>query len=289
MTARHPHHAQLIYLLSLVGFVIMGACVKGTGPHIPVHESVFFRSAIATVIIGCMMLRERTGFRAAHLPLLLLRGVSGLVAILCNYYALTHLPLGDASVLTHTFPLWAVFLALALLGEKIPRSLLGWTLLAWVGIALVLRPQLVGVNYAGFMALLAAFFIALNAVVIRKSHQHDPSLRIAWYFSTICTVATAPVLLQFWVRPTPAEWWLLLGAGLSGTFGQILLTRAYGMIEVGRLAPLSYLGVPASFGVGLLIWHEVPTWWSIAGTALVIWSCLQIFRYQPPTPVINRP
>ena len=69
--------------------------------------------------------------------------------------------------------------------------------------------------------------------------------------------------------------------------GQIVMTKAYGMEEVSRISPLAYFGVVLSFLMGVIFWGEIPTLWSIVGSAMVMLCCVQIARLEKPTPVIG--
>jgi drug/metabolite transporter (DMT)-like permease len=281
-------HPFALFMIATVCFSIMAASVKAVSSTIPVAELIFVRSLISACIIAGIMYCRGSSFHANYPPLLVLRAVSGLIAMGCKFYVLGVLGLGDSSVLTATYPLWAIFLSMLLLGERPAHSLFLWVLLAWIGIAAILRPQLAFLNFAGSIALLGALFIALNAVIIRKSQAHDSTLLIAFYFSVGGCLVTGPMLLHTFVWPSLQESLFLVVVGVLGGIAQVALTEAYGRGDVSRLAPLSYFGVIFSYGIGFLFWNEVPTTWTVAGTLLVIGSCVQIMRTRGPAPVINR-
>lgn len=261
-------------------FVAMSACVKSVSNHIPVYEILFARAFVSALLLGALMKARGTGFRAKNLPLMLVRSLAGFAAMSCNFYALGKLSFGDASMLVSTFPVFGTIFSFFLLGERPTKPLMGLIALSWTGIILILRPEWTIWNKAGLIALLAAVFSGLVIVVIRQTHETDPSLRIAFYFTAICSVLAAPLMGYHFVVPTTRETLLLLGSGLFGTGGQILMTRAYGLEDVSRLAPLSYTGVVLSFIAGLLLWNEIPTWGSMAGSGIVILSCVLISRLE---------
>lgn len=268
-------------------FTGMAACIKAISSTIPLYEMVFFRSAISVLLLSLLMLRRGTSFRAKNLPLMVTRSLAGLIAMTCNFYALGHLAFGDVAMLVHTFPLFVALLSFLFLGERLTRSLLFWIFIAMLGIALILKPQLNFFNYAGWIALLASFFTAVVVVVVHQSSETDPSLRIAFYFTATCTLVGAAVMAQHFVLPNLQETLYLLGAGLLGTGGQIVMTRAYGMEDVSRLSPLAYVGVVLSFIVGILFWNEIPTLGSMIGSLIVILCCIQIARIEKPGIVVD--
>lgn len=266
-------------------FVAMAACVKEVSGRMPVYETVFFRALISAVVLGLLMKARGTGFRAKNLPLMLTRSLSGFAAMSCNFYALGKLSFGDAAMLVNTFPVFGTIFSFFLLGERPTKPLLALIALSWAGILLILRPDWSFWNRAGLVALLAAVFSGLVIVVIRQTHETDPSLRIAFYFTAFCALISAPLMGVHFVMPDVREAALLFGSGIFGTGGQILMTRAYGLDNVSRLAPLSYTGVVLSFLAGLLFWNEIPAWGSIAGSGLVILSCVLIARLEKQPPV----
>lgn len=281
------YNARFLIITAVTCFTCMAASIKAVSSSIPLYESVFCRSAISALLLGFLMWKRRIPFRAKNFPLLFTRSLSGLLAMSCNFYVLGKLSLGDASMLVNTFPIFVALLSFLFLDERPSRVLLTWIAVAMAGIILILRPQFDFINYAGFIALLAAIFSAVVVVVIRQSHETDPSLRIAFYFTAIAAFVSFPIMLESFVRPGLREAGLLGLAGLFGTAGQILMTRAYGLEDVSRLSPLSYVGVVMAFVLGILFWKEIPTAWSIAGTAIVMAACIQIARLEKPTPVIE--
>ncbi len=281
------HNARFLIIAAVTCFTGMSASIKAVSAHIPLYESVFVRSAITAWILGALMHHRRIPFKAQNFPLLFTRALSGFLAMSCNFYVLGKLSFGDASMLVNTFPIFVAVLSVIFLGERPSRTLIAWILVAMTGIALILRPQFNFFNYAGFIALLAAVFSSIVVIVIRQSHETDPSLRIAFYFTAIAAFISAPLMLQQMVVPTTQECLLLGIAGLSGTGGQILMTRAYGLEDVSKLSPLSYFGVVLAFLLGVSFWGEIPTAWSIAGTAIVMAACIQIARLEKPEPVME--
>ena len=284
---RIRHNPRLLVIAASVFFTGMAACIKAASPDIPLYELVFFRSAISALVLGLLLWGRKMDFRARNLSLLVTRSLSGFLAMSCNFYALGHLPFGDAAMLVSTFPIFVAVLSFLFLGERPTRSL--WILIAasWAGILLILRPQFHFWNFAGLIALLAAVLSAVVVIVIHQSHESDPSLRIAFYFTATCAFLALPVMLQRFVTPNLRETLLLTASGLLGTAGQIAITRAYGFEEVSRLAPLAYTGVVLSFLFGLIFWNEIPTAWSILGGSIVILCCILIARREKPTPVIE--
>ena len=103
-------------------FALMGLFVKLAGRHLPSLEIVLFR-AILTLALSYWAVR------AAGVPsiwgqqkrLLLVRGLLGAIGINCFYFSLVHLPLGEATLIQYTNPIFATLLAGLWVGERVRR------------------------------------------------------------------------------------------------------------------------------------------------------------------------
>lgn len=270
-------------------FTGMAACVKALAVHIPLYEMIFFRSGISALLLWILLRQRRIPVRATRMRLLLIRSLLGFIAMSCNFYALSHLPLGDAAILTNSFPIFVALLSFFLLDERPDRGLFLWITIALLGIALILKPQFNFFNYTGLLALLSSLLNGMVVIAIHISHETDPSPRIAFYFMAVCTLLATPPMLHHFVTPQGPEIWFLVGMGLFGAIGQILMTRAYGLEDVSRLAPLAYSGVIFSFLIGILFWEEIPTWSAGLGSLVVIVSCIRIAKREQEKPLAAGP
>src|SRR5690606_14400507 len=117
--------------------------------------------------------------------ILLLRSFSGSIAMVLNFYALSQIGLGDASVLNHTSPFFVILFSVLLLGEKFYKSLLPLTLICFLGILIMLRPTGNLFNLGGMASLSSAVFAAGAYVSIRHLHKTDSFWTMAFYFMLV--------------------------------------------------------------------------------------------------------
>ncbi len=279
---------RVLMLLASVSFAAMAACVKAVSPHIPLSELVFFRSTVSSLLIGALLLNRGHQLRANNYYMLSLRSIGGLMAMSCNFFALRHLNLGDATTLINTSPLWASLLAVAILKERMSVTLMILIIVGWLGIVLLIAPQFEVLNIPGTVALAGAFFIGINAILIQSSQQHDPALRVAFYFSFICALASLPALPFSFVMPDIKTLILLVSIGSLGALGQIFMTSSYGRGDISRLAPLGTISVVVAYILGILFWGEVPNGHTLLGAVVIVGACVAITRVRGAPPAINR-
>ncbi|MDX1386512.1 MAG: DMT family transporter [bacterium] len=260
--------------LSMIGaglsFSLMAVLVKAASQSIPLFQVTLFRAGVSAVIIFSAMLLQGISTKGENQKILLVRSLSGFVAMCLNFYALSQIQLGDAAVLHQTTPFWVMLLSAFFLKEKFHPSLLALTLLCFAGIAVVLRPSGGIFNFGGMAATTSAIFAAGAYVSVRHLHKTDTFWAMAFYFMATSAVLSFPFMITTWVNPRPLEWAMLIGTGLFGTLGQLWMTYAYKHDEASFVAPFAYAGVLFSFLWGLWFFDEIPGLLTLVGAALTV-------------------
>lgn len=97
--------------LSALSFAFMNAFVRLSG-DLPSVQKSFFRNLVAFFIALIMIIRSKDGFKIekGNLKYMILRATFGTVGILCNFYAVDHLVLSDASMLNKMSPFFCNYL-----------------------------------------------------------------------------------------------------------------------------------------------------------------------------------
>jgi drug/metabolite transporter (DMT)-like permease len=221
--------------------------------------------------MGPWLLRAGFGGLRTRVPHLhLLRGIAGLSAMYCFFYAIANIPLADAMLLKLTSPLFIPLVALAWLREPVyPRV---WIALAvgFVGVLLILRPGFEGVSVVALVALLGGMFAAVAKVTVRRLSRSEPPLRIVAYFALTAAVVSSVPLTWSWQTPSPPAFGWLLVIALFATLGQLCLTKGLFLAPAARMGSFGYFAVIFGATYGWLLWGEVLMWWTVAGTLLIV-------------------
>ncbi|KPV40106.1 hypothetical protein AN478_08110 [Thiohalorhabdus denitrificans] len=266
-----PRRAAGYIVASAFMFALTGATVKAASAHLPYTEVVFFRSFLGLVALAPWLIRGgMAGLRTEHPGLHLFRGLTGLAAMYCFFYALGHLELATAVLLNYSAPLFIPFIAALWLGEPVPRALRWAIPIGFVGIALILQPGKGMLEPAALLGVIAGVLAAVAFVAVRRLHASEPTTRIVFYFGVISTLGSALPLPWTWQTPEPALWALLAAMGICATGGQLLLTRGYAYAPAAQVGPFTYTVVVFSAVVGWVVWGEVPGTPAVFGALLVI-------------------
>ncbi len=263
-------------MLSALAFSTMTVFVKWAGARLPSQEIVLARALVSLVLSYALLRRAGTASLGRRRGLLLLRGVFGFAGLSCVFYAVTRLPLAEATVIQYMHPVFTAGLAALFLGERVGRSLALSIALSLVGVALVTRPAFLFGGAAGLeplavtVALGGAAFSACAYVTVRKLAATEDPLVIVLYFPLVTVPATLPTVLPDLVWPTGPEWLALLGVGVFAQLGQVWLTKGMRHEPAGRATALAYLQVVFAAGWGAAVFGEVPDALTVVGGLLVL-------------------
>ncbi len=101
---------------------------------------------------------------------------------------------------------------------------------------------------------------------------------VVFYFPLVATPLAIPWAMTDWLWPTPWEWLLLLGVGVTTQTAQVLMTQGLHMERAGRATSVTYLQVAFAFVWGAAFFGESPTLFSGLGAALVVCGAFAAVR-----------
>lgn len=252
----------------------IGAFVLLSG--LPVMEVVFARCLIGgvTLLLFIRLSREPLT-RLSRLTLLLM--AAGGVAVVINWLLLfasyRHLSIGLSTVIYNTQPFMLVLMSM-LLGERVSSMKWAWLTLAFGGVVLVLSSEL-GAAHQGngllgvAMALGAAFFYALTALITRQLRQVSPQ-QIALVQMVVGTLMLLP-LVQISFELRPMQWGILLTVGIvhTGIMYQ-LLYAAIQKLPTPVTGSLSFIYPLVAVVVDKLVFNHTLSLTQLAGGALIL-------------------
>lgn len=270
----------LLMLAAGLLFSAMGALVKYLSAELPNEMVVFFRSVTGMLALLPWVLHRGVGrLKTKNLRVHIARGLAGVAAMYCYFYAIAHLPLAEAVLLNFSTPLFIPFIAFLWLGERVSARIGTAIGVGFVGIVLILKPGLDLFTPVSLIGLASGLFAALAMVSIRRLTRTEPVLRIVFYFSLVCTAVSAVPLIWRWQAPDPGLWTLLILMGALASLAQLLVTRAYSHAPAAQVGPFTYSTVVFAATIGWIFWGEIPDLLSFGGTALVCLAGIMTIRY----------
>jgi drug/metabolite transporter (DMT)-like permease len=265
-------------------FASMAAAVRVAARELPNAPIVFFRHFIMLVFLLPWLLRQgRHALDTGDVPGHLVRGLAGVSAVACYFYAIARLRLADAVLLNQSMPLFIPLVERAWLGERVPTRLWGVLGLGFAGLLLILRPGTGVFEPAALVGLASAVFASISQVGIRRLLRTEPVTRIVFYFGLVASVVALPPAVWWWRSPSPGTWAVLVLMGVFATVGQLTLTRAYVHATAASVGPFLYAGPVFAGLLDWVIWGRLPDALFVVGAILVVAAATLALRLRDRT------
>ena len=261
-------------------FALMTVFVKLV-PGIPALEIIFFRAVIATVLSLYGLKKAGVPVFGNNKPMLILRGIAGVIALALNFYLIQEIPLATASTLTYLAPISTTLIGIYFVQERIMPIQVLFFMISFSGI-LVIQGFDVRVTWFHLgVGLITSLFMGLAYNCVRKLSSSEHPLVIIFYFPLVCLPLTGGWSFLHWVQPQGWEWIYLLMVGISSQMAQYFMTRAYQLAEIATVSIVNYTGIIYSIILGYIIFDEGFNLMTYAGMLLVLFGvCLNIVLKQ---------
>ena len=278
-----PRSAVAWMLFASFSFGSMNALVKWASPEADVWSMVFVRSMVIAVAIFFICRRSGITLIVEDRRSMLLRCITGLIAMILYFSALGLIPIGQAVTLQYTNPLFVALLSSVFVSEKVEPIV--WTLafISFIGIVLIVSPDLQTIEVNAALALGSGFFAALAYLYVRRLRASEHALSIVFWFATfsvaftfIPAMPTLPTALS-----DPVVTLALVGIGVGAGAGQVGLTFAFHKANAAWISAFSYLTVIVATIYGYTIFGETLNSRDLLGCALIICSGIALTFSRP--------
>lgn len=258
---------------------VMGALVKYLGRELHSFQIVFFRCLIGVVCMLPFIAHASIRSLATRRPgMHALRTAMGISAMFCVFYAFSHMPFAEAMAIIFSRPLFAVTLAVLLLGETVGWHRTAAAVVGFLGVVMMVKPGTAAFDPVSLVAVTAAMLGGFIAIVIKKLSRTETTTTIVMWFAVGGTIISFVPMLVVWSAPTLAQWGLLFLVGVLGVAGQTSLTRAFSTGETSFVTPFDYMRLVLAALFGLLIFREIPDTWAIIGAVVIVSSGYYVAR-----------
>lgn len=280
MTRVEQRPVQAIGLMLAAVFFLssMDVAFKMLVEHYTSFQVVFFRSAASLpLFIGWILLTDRSRFRTAYPGGHLLRGALGILMLFTVGECFRELQLADAYTLFFAAPLVITLLSGPVLGEPAGPARIAAAVVGFGGVLVLLAPS--GgqwISYGALMGLLGMLAYAFSALLLRRLGDRDSTITIAFWFMLIVCLGSAALALPRWRPVSPGHALPIALLGLTGVFGQLLVTAAFRRASVAVVAPFDYTHMIWAVVYGLAFWGYLPGWRVWIGAAIIVLSGLFI-------------
>lgn len=274
----------IIYIIfSAFCFSLMNTCVQLAG-DVPFIQKSFFRNFIAVICTVFIMIKQKISWKPQHkenIPFLIIRSVCGTIGIFCNFYALGHLLLADASMLNKMSPFFAVVFSFTFLKEKMTLFQVLAVIVSFIGSLFIIKPTFTNVALfsalAGLVGGMGAGAAYTTVRVLGK--RGEKGAYIVFFFSAFSCLVVLPYLIFNFHPMTFFQLFVLIGAGIAAAGGQFSITAAYCHAPAREISIFDYTQIIFASVLGFVLFGQIPDVWSVLGYVIICGTAVTMLLY----------
>ncbi|MFL2953453.1 MAG: DMT family transporter [Euryarchaeota archaeon TMED192] len=269
-------------LFASFSFGSMNALVKWTSAEVDVWTMVFVRSLVIAFAIYIIARIARVDLVVHDRKNMAFRCFTGLAAMILYFSALALIPIGQAVTLQYTNPLFVALLSGFFLSERVHPQVWVLAIVSFLGILLIVSPDLRTIEKNALLALGSGFFAGVAYLYVRRLKATEEALSIVFWFAAFSVVATVlPAIPSLaYVISDPILMLALVGIGVGAGAGQVGLTYAFHRANAAWVSAFSYLTVIVATAYGYLLFNEVLDTRDIIGGIMIICSGIILSLFQ---------
>lgn len=272
----------LCIVVSAFCFAFMNAFVRLSG-DLPSIQKSFFRNFVAFFFALIILIRskEKINVTKESVPYLLLRSIFGTLGILCNFYAVDHLVLSDASMLNKMSPFFTILFSFLFLKERLTAFQTVSVIIAFFGSLFIIKPTFSNMDLIpSLLGLLGGIGAGAAYTMVRKLGSLGvKGPFVVFFFSGFSCITTLPFLIINFEPMTWVQLLMLLGAGLAAAGGQFSITAAYYYAPAREISVYDYSQIIFSALLGFILFDQIPDALSFLGYVIIIGVAIVMFWY----------
>lgn len=234
----------------------------------------------------------REGRSALTFPDLMIhigRGLSVAVGASCFFVGISFIPIAEATTITFVQPVLVAILSGLVLRERAPRVAWIAMALSFAGVAIIVRPNLANVGWAGILPLATALLMAILVILNRVVAGRASALKMQFLISAAAVpplliiaigghFSGLSVLALSWPSGSVVARCALVAC--SASFAHGLVYMATERASAATIAPTTYVQLLVATLTGWVLFGEQPDLVTGLGAMLIVTAGLYLWRGQ---------
>jgi len=268
----HQGGGILLIMVATLSFALLDTATRHATQLAPVLMLLWFRYAFQAVTTFGLRFPVQKGqlFATPNPRFQMLRGALLLCTSLCSFFGLKYLPVAEFTAMVMLTPMVATLMAAWTLKNHVAHR--RWLLMSvgLIGVLLVVRPggQVFGWALL-FPLLLVGTYSWFQVLTSRLSGDENP-YTTHFYTGLVGALVMTPVVLFAWdTQALLTHWPWFVVLGFFGTFGHLMLIRAFNRASAVVLSPYLYTQIAFATLTGWLAFGHMPDALAWAGMAAI--------------------
>ena len=268
---------------AIASFSTMAVAGREVSFALDTFEIMLFRSTVGVIIVAFAAIAFGTWRQISReqFSLHFFRNIMHFIGQNLWFYAVTVIPLAQVFALEFTSPIWVILLSPLILGERITLVRAVAALMGFLGVLVVTRPDMAGVNVGVTMAASSAIFFAFTIIFTKRLTRTQSITCILFYLTVLQLgfgLVTAGYDGDIALPNTETLPWLVL-IGVAGLLAHFCITNALAIAPATVVVPIDFVRLPVIAIIGMLVYGEALDLWVLLGAGIIfagnylnIWS-----------------
>ncbi|WP_299768287.1 DMT family transporter [uncultured Tateyamaria sp.] len=258
---------------SIASFSTMAVAGREVSDSLDTFEIMMYRSVVGILVVCAFALATGAwrSIKTDRLGTHLVRNVAHFTGQNLWFYAVTVIPLAQVFALEFTSPIWVIVLSPLILGERLTRVRALAAIMGFIGILIVARPDMAGINAGVITAASSAIFFALTIMLTKRLTRHEGITSILFWLTSmqlVMGIAMAGYDGDIALPDLQTGPWVFL-IGCAGLLAHYCLTNALSIAPATVVVPIDFIRLPTIAVIGMLAYGEVIDVWVFVGAAVI--------------------
>jgi drug/metabolite transporter (DMT)-like permease len=288
----------ILVLIAMATFSVHDAIIKFIFTEAALYEIYFGRTFIAALLSAAYLLltKQKIILKTSYPILSIVRVVLHFLAFSFYFISLTYMSLAVATALYFSTPLFMSILAKLFLKEDI--GIRRWLAISvgFIGIFVILNPDLSDFDFKNLLPVICALFYASSMTISKKTADKDNVHTQLFYFYiltvSICLVVfflsgsgqfnkfdnpTMQFIFRDWFSNPTFTWKYIIVMGILASVAFTCIFKAYTSFSTSITSIFEYSLIIWSVIIGYFLFNDIPTLRTLLGIILVVGAGIFIF------------
>ena len=253
---------------------LMAIAGKEISLQIDTFEILFFRSVIGIFIVLVVIVRKGLFYEInikqlrGHLK----RNVAHFTGQNLWLYALGTISLAEVTSLEFTMPIWIILFSFFMLNENLNKYRIISVAVGFLGVLIIVRPDLGSFNLGIAAAAFSAVAFALTNIYTRQLTETESTITILFFLTSMQLIFGFLTSLFDGKLDLPSSetipWIIVLGLG--GLVAHFCITTALSYSAPSVVSPIDLLRLPLMVLIGIIFYSESGDIYIYMGSLLIV-------------------
>lgn len=269
-------------LLAITSFVTGDAIIKFMAGGLNLGQILAIRGVFATLLLSAIITYQKQ-WHQIHFLLdrqVIWRTLCETFATLTFFLGLTHMPIGNVNAIMQVIPLMVTLGAALFLGEAVGVRRWLAIVIGLLGVLIIIRPGFEGFDMFSLYIIGTVFLVSIRDLLTRQFSPETPTMMVT--LSTMIYTGLMGIVLIYpmggiqsvqWI-----DWVLIAVSALTIIAAHFTIIISMRIGEMSAIAPIRYAMLPIALVFGYFMFDEIPDFWMLFGSAIVIMTGIYTFH-----------